>query len=192
MNDEKVIHYDSPEAAKRVTLTGWVSSTGFFYGEDEHLARYAGCTHVKCKKCGAPVEKMWLSCESCRRKADIEQYDALEKKTWDGITPLYSDSHDKYFFDFDELVDFLRDLVYEDKSITVDDLRLKFCKPNKPREVGYDHFCDDMPEDRDDLPKEIFEAIEAFNAVMRSQPPLSWSPDNIAAIVEIDPKLLED
>ena len=61
-----------------------------------------------------------------------------------------------------------------------------------PREIDVDHFSDDMPEDRDDLPKAIEEAIEAFNAVMRAQAPLSWSPDNMAAIVEIDPKLLED
>ncbi len=192
MSTKTEVHYDSPDAAKRVTLTGWVSSTGFFYGNDEHLARWAGCTHVKCKQCGAPTEKMWTACEACRHKNDIDRYDALKKEKWDGATPLYSDAHDKYFFDFDELVDFLRDLLVDDKSITVDDLRLKLCKPNMPREIDVDHFSDDMPEDRDDLPKAIEEAIEAFNAVMRAQAPLSWSPDNMAAIVEIDPKLLED
>jgi hypothetical protein len=192
MSDAKVVHYDSPEAAKRVTVTGWVSSTGFFYGEKEDMARWAGCTHVACKQCGAPTEKMWLSCESCRSKNDVDRYNALKKEKWDGATPLYSDSHDKYFFDFDELVDFIRDLLAEDESITVDDLRLKLCKPNKPRLIDSSYFSDDMPDDLDDLPKAIEGAIEAFNAVMRAQPPLSWSPDNIAAVVEIDPKLLED
>jgi hypothetical protein len=192
MSTEKVIHYDSPEAAKLVTVTGWVSSTGFFYGEKEDMARWAGCTHIKCRKCGTPTEKAWTACQACRHKGEIERYEALKKEKWDLATPLYSDSHDKYFFDFGELVDFLRDLLADDESITVDDLRLKICKPNMPREIDGDHFSDDMPEDRDDLPKAIEEAIEAFNAVMRAQPPLSWSPDNIAAIVEIDSKLLED
>ena len=49
MADKSVIMYDSPEAASIKTITGWVSSAGRFWGDNEHMARYDGSTHMKCK-----------------------------------------------------------------------------------------------------------------------------------------------
>lgn len=48
--EKKIIPYDSPEAASFKTVTGWVSSDGIFCGNDEHVARYRGCTHIKCNE----------------------------------------------------------------------------------------------------------------------------------------------
>jgi len=45
---EKIVPYDSAEAASIQTVTGWVSRSGRFWGNDEHMARYDGCTHRKC------------------------------------------------------------------------------------------------------------------------------------------------
>ena len=44
---EEVVMIDDPRAATLVTVTGWRSRDGRFYGDNEHSARWAGCTHVK-------------------------------------------------------------------------------------------------------------------------------------------------
>ncbi|MGN6589324.1 MAG: hypothetical protein ACTHKE_03430 [Sphingomicrobium sp.] len=187
MSNEKIIPYDQPDLVKRVTVTGWVSTDGRFYGDNEDLARYASCTHVRCA-CGGLAEKPWTACDPCRVKNDIERYNRMPKREWDGSTMLYSDAADRYFQDYEEVVDHLRDRADEDPPITVDDLRLTICEPNIAREIdGNDHFCDDLPEDGE-IPAELEAAFEALNAVIRKLPPLSWSPGKTAAIVEIDPK----
>jgi hypothetical protein len=187
MSNGAIIPYDQSDLVRRVTATGWVSTDGRFYGEDEHLARWASCTHVRCG-CGALAEKPWTACDACRLKNDIERYNKMPQREWDGSTILYSDAADRYFHAYEEIVDYLRDRTDEDPVITVDDLRLIVCEPNRPRYIDPDYFCDEMAEDDDHLPKEIEEAMEAFNAVMAKQPPLSWSPGKYAAIVTIDPK----
>ena len=35
---EKIVPYDSSEAASIQTVTGWVSRSGRFWGNDEHMA----------------------------------------------------------------------------------------------------------------------------------------------------------
>jgi hypothetical protein len=84
MKTEPVVPFDSPEAAKQVTITGWISSDGRFYGDNEHLARYAGCTHRKCRTCDNIVEKCYIYCDSCTHKQALERYNALPTKEWDG------------------------------------------------------------------------------------------------------------
>lgn len=37
---EKIIPYDSAEAASIQNVTGWVSRSGRFWGNDEQMARY--------------------------------------------------------------------------------------------------------------------------------------------------------
>ncbi|CAB4172456.1 hypothetical protein UFOVP935_22 [uncultured Caudovirales phage] len=49
---EEVVMIDDPQAATLVTVTGWRSRDGRFYGDNEHAARWGGCTHVKCLACG--------------------------------------------------------------------------------------------------------------------------------------------
>ncbi len=63
---EKIIMYDSSEAAKPATSIGWVNGHGLFF-RDEHTARYTGCTHIKCKICGYPTtNKEYATCDKCR------------------------------------------------------------------------------------------------------------------------------
>lgn len=187
MSNENIIPYDQPDLVKRVTVTGWVSTDGRFCGDDEHLARWASCTHVRCA-CGALAEKPWTACDNCRVKNDIERYEEMSKREWDGTTMLYSDAHDRYFQDYDELVDHLRDTRGEYPETTVEDLRLLVCEPNVAREIdGNEHFCDDLSEDGEISPQ-LQAAFDALNEVIRKEPPLSWSPGRHAAIVTIDPK----
>ena len=45
MAEKPIIMEDSPEAASIKTVTGWVSRTGRFCGDDERMARFDGSTH---------------------------------------------------------------------------------------------------------------------------------------------------
>jgi len=178
---EPMILDTSDEAASIKTVTGWVSRTGRFWGNDERMARYDGSTHKQCE-CGAVAEKSYIRCDSCRAKGEIERFKARPIQPWDGETFLYSDAHDKYFQDLESLLDHLSDYDDDDKY-TLADLRLIICEPNIAREVESDHWCDDLPEDGD-LPSEMAEALRVFNEVVKRAPPLSWSPGKYAADVE--------
>lgn len=171
--NEKIVMRNDPEAATKVTLTGWKSRRGVFYGDNEDAARYDGCTHVPCGKCGAPTEKMWTACRPCRDLADEARYTALPRVAWDGESMVYSQTLDRYFATLNDAYDELAD------DQTLEDLQLVVCTPNRGRWLEEDYFSDDMAEDGE-LPSCILEAIDAFNAVLQKAPVLSWSPGKFA------------
>lgn len=169
--EEKVVLSTSDEAARIMTVTGWVDRSGRFWGNDERMARYCGATHMVCE-CGNVHEKTWTKCQTCRDAAKLERYRAMPERPWDESAPIYSDAADTYFFSPDELIDY----VLDEPDRTYESLRLRLCKQNHAREIdGTEYFSDDLPEDGD-LPPQLEAAFEALNAVIRAQGPLSWSP----------------
>lgn len=165
--------FDSPEAAHKTTVEGWVSRNGFFFGDDERTARYEGCTHRTCEDCGAAIRKGSLVCGDCAEKRDAKRYAAMPRKPWDLKAMVYSDTLDKYYPDPEQAEDNL------EEGQTLEDLRLIICEPNYARRIEDDYFCDEAAEDGE-LPDELQEAIEAFNAAVIKAPPLSWSPGKYA------------
>lgn len=172
MTDEKVILYSSPEAASLRTVTGWVSRGGYFSGDSEHIARLMGCTHIECEKCGAPSRKYYRHCASCQRVIDDEKYKNMPRAKWDEIGFIYSQTREEYFCSFSEAVDAL------DENETLESMQLVICKPNYARKIDYDNYAE-MLSDNDDLPKEVCDAIEAFNAAIDGII-LSWYPGKFA------------
>ena len=172
---EEVVMIDDPQTATLVTVTGWRSRNGFFYGDNERAARLDGCTHTKCRACGGPTKKIYLACQSCRDKAAEEKYDAMPTAEWDGVAMLYSDSRDEYFGSPEDAEDSL------EEGQTLDDLKLIICKPEYARPIDASNWQDD---DGGYTPDWLEEAIEQFNAAISGQPPLSWSPGKIALKVE--------
>ena len=164
---------DSAEAATLVTVTGWLSRDGRFYGAYEDVARYAGCTHVACSRCGKPTKKPWTACDDCRDLAAKERYEAMPRAEWDGEAMLYSSVSDRYFDCIEDAEDSL------DEGQTLADLRLVICKPNHVPQLTEDYFSDKLPEDGD-LPGYLAKAIPAFNAAIKDAPVLSWSPGKFA------------
>ena len=190
MNDTKIIAKDSPEAARLVTVTGWVSSDGRFFGDGkdaEDVARYAGCTHVPCSECGKLTEKLYTHCVECREKEKAERYVARKRNEWGGEVPIYSERFDRYFFDEDDLVEFM-----EDEGCSFDALLPVLCEPNKMRPVEVDYWYDDLPEEADgELPKEANVALDTFNEAIKDIV-LSWTPTNIVALWPDAPVVSED
>lgn len=169
--EEKKVLNTSDEAAKYVTgIEGWVDRHGHFYGKDERLARWAGATHVSCSECGAETNKTYTICYACRCKKELEKFYAKKIKDWNGITPLYSELTENYFFDLGDLQDYLCE-----NKLKVDSMMLVICTPNKLRELDEDYFCDELPEDGE-LPPDVYAAIVDLNRVIKEQEPISWSP----------------
>jgi hypothetical protein len=177
------IFEDSPEAATPITVTAWKSRTGHIFLE-ERAARYNGATHRRCQ-CGGTVAMNDRMCYPCREKHDVERWqkswEAGGKLVWDGETPIYSDAWDRYFFDFESLIDSFTD--YEDSYDTSkEEGRFYLCKSVYAREVDVDYWCDDLGEDND-LPSELYKALEAFNATIKAYgKPLSYTPDYTKAV----------
>lgn len=175
MSTEQVL-ITSDEAAKFVTgIEGWIDRYGRFWGKNEAAARWSGCTHIVCPKCETPTPKNYTLCSNCRERSAIDRYNAKKEKLWNGDTPLYSDASGEYFFQADDLIDYI-----EEHECTVQSLRLVICDPIKLRHVDKDYFCDDLAED-DALSSDVLEALDVLNEVIRAQPPVSWYPGKYAA-----------
>lgn len=177
---KKIVMMDSSEAAKLETVTGWVSRLGHFFGYDENTARYDGCTHRKCEKCGVVIEKGALNCWTCFNKSRGEAFERLEKKEWDCETPLVIFDSDTYFFDLDSLLEYC-----EEHDVNPSGLRLVFCKPVKPPEQNADEmFSEYLPEDQGVEDEDVLDAVDALNAAIAKAKPFSWEQGNVAAIVK--------
>lgn len=174
MEDKKIIHYDSPEAAVFKTgIEGWVSSDGRFWGKDEHMARYTGCTHMPCDGCGAQIQRGYSRCEACRKKKATENWKALPFVAWDGKAPICTWDGDKYFFSEDELIEWL----YENE-LSGSDVELVFCESQSYSEIDYSYWGDEAHEDWEP-PKELEEAVEKLNELLRKLLPHSYTVGKI-------------
>lgn len=172
MREDKVVMYESPEAASLQTVTGWVDATGRFWGKDEHMARYCGSTHRHCAKNPEhPIHATNGWCAVCHAESRAAKFAAMPKRVWAGEAITEYDG-DQYFFDEEELRDYLIE-----HEIDLTDLKLVFCTPNYPRQIDPDdYFCDDLPEDGEVNDDQLLAAFELLNEMIRKSPPLSWSP----------------
>ncbi|OWF73668.1 hypothetical protein B4902_06615 [Yersinia frederiksenii] len=178
---DKVILMDSTEAASIKTVTGWTSSDGRFFGNNEDLARYAGSTHRKCHNNPEhPIYPVNSYCDICHAENRKEKFHAFPRKQWEG-EPLTIDCDDRFFFDADDLRDYCTEHL-----VLPHELELVICEPNYPSEIdGNDFFCDSLPDDGE-LPSELQEAFDALNAAIRKSGPLSWSAGKYAVIIPDD------
>lgn len=175
MSEEIILNTDD-RAAKKVTVEGWVSRDGLFFGQDERTARYSGSTHVACRDCQKPTPKGWLVCNDCRGKAEIAKYEALERKPWDGLCMLAVYKDDRFFSDLEEAEEYAADI-----GCTLEDLRLVLCEPKYAHQLDpNDIYGEHLPEDVD-VPDDIAEAFVALNEkIAACRKPLCWYQTDIA------------
>lgn len=171
---KKIIMFDSPKAASYQTVSGWVSSDGRFFGDNERMARYCGSTH---RDCDASEDHSAYRtngyCESCRQIKELERFNTMPVTRWDGKTPLYLLDSDMYFFDQDAIADHC-----DEYGLDICNLKFILCEPVALREVESDYWEDSLPEDAD-LPSEIQKALDALNAAVREHgQAVSWMPSS--------------
>lgn len=167
--EQKIIFPDSEEAATyRTDISGWVSSTGHFFGKDEQAARYKGSTHTRCE-CGEAAKHPYTACEECRRKKMVERYNALPFKEWDGKEALCVYGDDKYFFSEEDLLEYL----YE-HEMNGSDIMLVLCAPIYYQPIDMDTIASDAWEGWEPDAK-LEKLVSEFNKKLKELPPHSFT-----------------
>jgi hypothetical protein len=148
------------------TKTLYKDKDGHFYLSKER-AQEKLATHFPCK-CGNGIrEKFRIYCDNCEPAEKPKPF-----KDWDGETPLYLDSEDKYFFSKEELDDYIHD-----NELNPEELTFFICEPNYYSNVELDSWEDVLTEDQEELPKEIQTKLDELNdAINNYGKPASWSP----------------
>ena len=178
VEEKKVIFPEDSETASCEIKTVWVSRNGHVFF-DERAARWEGATHLHCKECGKPALKPYILCPSCADNKDKERYEKREKKEWDGKSWLYSESVEEFFEDMDEAEEYLFNEAEDDNKMTLEDLRLRICKPVYARFLDEDYFYDALPEDSG-VPEELLNAVDTFNKAIKEYGIISWEPGEYA------------
>lgn len=180
---ETYIFPEQDEAAVyKENIKGWISRHGQFFGDNEDGARYSGATHFRCDSCETTVNKGRRLCQSCSNKFKTTRYATLTKEKWNGEA-LYSEMFDEYFFDEDELIDFM-----QTNECMLDELLLVTCQLEPWPELDIDFFDEALPEDGD-VPFELVEAVNAFNETVKKTKPITWYPTNTAVDLSDEPAL---
>lgn len=178
---QEVVMYDDPTIVtfhESLTIKGWVSRTGRFFGEGptaEHSARYEACTHKTCA-CGKVMEKYYTTCRACRSRKTRETYLTFPEEI-DWSYPICSYNDDKFFFHEEELWQYC-----DDNESVPSDLQLMTCSPQHLPEFDLYESADDiLGEDQDDFPfsKEVMaqlkERLAKLNSFIRILPPVSYA-----------------
>lgn len=171
-----IILPESNESAEyRTDIKGWVSADGHWY-LDEHIARWAGATHIHCEECGEIIPKNgYIICDKCRDKKDKERYYAMPEGEWVSGVPVTMMDGDKYFWDEDDILEY----VYNNE-IKIEDMMLVICKPVCAREIEPDeYYGDDLPLEQrlEIVNKGLYDKIMKVNEyIRRYKPVLSWTP----------------
>jgi len=170
----KIIEYSDDIVEYKTDIKGWVGKKNrLYYGDykdSEHIARYNSCTHKRCK-CGNLMRKSYMMCNECRKKDDIKRYYKRPYKKYKENMVVYSEEYDKWFYDRDQIIDFIID-----NSINSSDLRLIVCEPNNFYGLDpYDIYENIMPDCDIDLPDEILKCFDELNNKISScKEPISW------------------
>jgi hypothetical protein len=194
--EEKVVMFDSPEAARRVEQWGWKSRDGIFYPGDnpssEHGARWSGCTHQTCE-CGNTYVKGHVRCDSCQSKKDTDEYLALPIEEWDGEGPVCTYKDDRFFFDEESLLEWMSDLEFDAKEMGEGrpTVQLVKCESRGLSIVDEDHWCDELPEEGE-LPDDIAVALDQLNKVINDSTYKVWWPGKVRIDVDALWKELDD
>lgn len=170
--EQKIVMYESDEAAQLKTVTGWVSRDGRFFGNDEHIARFAGATHKLCE-CGKVAKISYIRCRECQHKVDVDLYNAMPFKEWDQETFVYSKACDKYFNDPSDI-----DEYCQENEIKPCDLMLVICEPNSFGYINPEYWENELSEDGE-LPEELEVGVNKINELIQTLPPASWHPGKI-------------
>jgi hypothetical protein len=144
-------------------VEGWCCKTcNRFWGDSQHMANWCCCTHAPCKECGQSTDKGRVMCDGCWQKEVRKRFEKMEAKPYDGSAVVTYDD-DRYFFDQDELLEWLAD-TGDGEACNTDDVMLVFAKSRRPswRHDVSELVCDDLDPDSEWDTSEIDNQIAAW------------------------------
>jgi ribosomal protein L37E len=156
---EKIILPEDPEAAELVTVQLWKPRGSDCLYDYEQDARYFGATHISCEKCGTITFKNnGKFCNACKKEKEIEieKYNSLKFKEWDGKALVVIYNTEEYFYDKDEVLDYCHS-----KDIEPKDLQLMLCEPADKPSFDLDNIIDGYSEDTEPLADEDYKTLKA-------------------------------
>ncbi len=169
MKEEKIIMYDSDEAAQKVQIWAWKDSKGRYH-LNENTARYNGSTHKNCE-CGELVTVGYTRCQKCGDKLSKENFLKHPFKEWDFISPVCTDYGQEYFFSEEEVIEYLEENDLEEIDLLI-------AEPLKFSQIDSEIWAEEFSEDGK-LPEEMRTALDTLNKIIREQKPASYWPSNI-------------
>lgn len=173
------IFQDSPDSATyRTNISGWVDRHGRFWGSNERGARESGATCGRCDSCGSITRKYYRLCDPCAAKNRSLKYAQMDKVVWDRETPIFSQTHDRFFFSEDDLRDYIND-----NEVSVESLELFLCQPKYLDQIDDDYWSESLPEDGE-LPDDVQAALDNLNSVIRNSDASVWFKGSQAVIVD--------
>lgn len=180
MKEEKIILYDSPEAARLLTPEDlvktpvWVARDPYNFRDDiyttnEHRARYAGCTHRTCPETGEIFEKGYSNGPTVRARRERERYEALRQVEVTPDTMFSFYDGEKIYDDEDELFEALVNRESEGIGMVTVAMPVEF------RELTTEYWDDEIPEDCYlDSPK-IDNLIRQLNLAIAAENPAYYA-----------------
>ena len=125
-------------------------------------------------------------CDSCQKvraeEKSASDYARADAEPWDGLSPVYDDVSEKYFFDADDIDEYLlEEFGIEDP--TGDDvntnMRLYHCVRKNFRAIDVDDFMDDISVDGEspETPEELHRLVDEFNERLSKIETNVWEPD---------------
>jgi hypothetical protein len=185
MNDDKIVMYESDEAAHIATVSGWVSRHGQYFGPGsmgEKMARWNGATHQKCANPGCdgitPICG-YVYCDMCRVKKDNDRYASFPVEKWDGKTPLSIFNDDHFFFSSEDIESYC-----EYHEVKPENVKFVRCEPSVLPTLNLEDFFEDvLPDNGYEFSQELIDAEKAFNDAVAAMGVVSWIPADVAVRV---------
>ena len=177
MNTKPKLIIDQIEPEEK-EFTLYKGKSHWYHKKDDAI--YDLCDLNYCS-CGNTKDKYYIHCIECRNKIELEKYLKYPEQEYESGW-LYSELQDEYFRDLEDVIDYLDNL--EDSDLTINDLRLVFCKREKISKFNEDDIIskyeDILPEDSDyEVSNEILELFNKINDLLDSELPESYSPTKI-------------
>jgi len=166
----------SERSAHVVTVTGWAcAKCNRWYAQDERTARYCCATDFPCPEngCKNRAPKGHIRCDDCDEARQRTRWEALPENEWDEQTPLVLDGDDTYFFNADDL----RNWIEDEDGRRIDDARLVVCVPEAPPTFEMAEFLTDyLPPDMDGDLGDTSKIDDRVNGWIRKNAPKAWVP----------------
>lgn len=167
--EEKVILYDSEEAAQKVQVWAWKDSKGYYHF-NEGSARYSGSTHMACE-CGELMRVGYTKCPKCSEISRKEKFLKQPFEEWDLTSMVCTDYGHDYFSSEEEVIEYL-------EENDLQEIDLLIATPLDFSEVREDYWDDELGEEGE-LPEEMRKALDALNKIIREQTTSLYWPSNI-------------